>query len=95
MTPDKLFHVCDLVPALLSAFSIGVVVGGLTALCKRGALHCDLLDQARHAQSDRKVIIELWAFKRNSLCSMYQGQDGRKSRHSASGKGFCRARLMN
>ena len=33
MTPDKLFHVCDLFPALLSAFSIGVVVGGLTALC--------------------------------------------------------------
>ena len=59
MTPDKLFHVCDLFPALLSAFSIGVVVGGLTALCKRGALYCDVLDQARHAQSDRKVIIEL------------------------------------
>jgi hypothetical protein len=32
LTPDKLFHVCGLFPALLSAFSIGVVVGGrLTA----------------------------------------------------------------
>ena len=40
MTPDKLFHVRGRFPALLSAFSIEVVVGG-----KRGALYCDVVDQ--------------------------------------------------
>jgi len=61
MTPDKLFHVCDLFPALLSAFSIGGCGRGAvdsSFQARRPLLWCVGPSAARTGwpQSDHRVV---------------------------------------